>query len=213
MVYSTPVRNQSQLIRNSGFSTSNQNSSNKETTTWDWPISTRFRRPCELLVKCEFLLRGSKSFGSSEPKETNACNKWPVYQHPSSFVNSSRHMYPLGTYFFKTFYWCAFERYVFALFYQIIIVGERDAEDTKQLLRCVHSHYIPHKVLMLCDGKADGFLASKLNVFKTLERKDNRATAYVCENYTCHLPVNSVEELQKILSSASNWTTSILTLK
>ena len=83
-------------------------------------------------------------------------------------------------------------------------MGERDAEDTKQLLRCVHSHYIPHKVLMLCDGKADGFLASKLNVFKTLERKDNRATAYVCENYTCHLPVNSVEELQKILSSASN---------
>lgn len=83
---------------------------------------------------------------------------------------------------------------------QIIIAGDRDSQDTKDLLKCVHSHYMPNKVLMLCDGKQDGFLASKLSVFKTLERKDGKATAYVCENYTCSLPVNSVEELEKILS-------------
>ena len=40
-------------------------------------------------VSYEFALHGSDSFGSSEPKETNACNKWPVYQHPPNFVNSS----------------------------------------------------------------------------------------------------------------------------
>lgn len=83
---------------------------------------------------------------------------------------------------------------------QIIIAGDRDSQDTKDLLKCVHSHYMPNKVLMLCDGKQDGFLASKLSVFKTLERKDGKATAYVCENYTCSLPVNSVDELEKILS-------------
>ena len=85
-------------------------------------------------------------------------------------------------------------------FFQIIIAGDRDSQDTKDLLKCVHSHYMPNKVLMLCDGKQDGFLASKLSVFKTLERKDGKATAYVCENYTCSLPVNSVDELEKILS-------------
>ena len=85
-------------------------------------------------------------------------------------------------------------------FFQIIIAGDRDSQDTKDLLKCVHSHYMPNKVLMLCDGKQEGFLASKLSVFKTLERKDGKATAYVCENYTCSLPVNSVEELEKILS-------------
>lgn len=83
---------------------------------------------------------------------------------------------------------------------QIIIAGDRDSEDTKALLKCVHSHYIPNKVLMLCDGNQDNFLASKLSVFKTLERKGGKATAYVCENYTCTLPVNTVEDLEKILS-------------
>lgn len=83
---------------------------------------------------------------------------------------------------------------------QIIIAGDRDSQDTKDLLKCVHSHYMPNKVLILCDGKQEGFLASKLSVFKTLERKESKATAYVCENYTCSLPVNSVEELEKILS-------------
>jgi len=83
---------------------------------------------------------------------------------------------------------------------QVIIAGDRESEDTKELLKCVHSHYMPNKVLMLCDGKQDSFLASKLSVFKTLERKDGKATAYVCENYTCSLPVNTVEGLEKILS-------------
>ena len=59
---------------------------------------------------------------------------------------------------------------------------------------------MPNKVLMLCDGKEDSFLASKLSVFKTLERKDGKTTAYVCKDYTCSLPVNSVEELEKTLS-------------
>ena len=72
-------------IRNSRFSTFNQNSSKKETTTHDSPIYTRVCHPFELLVNCKFALRGYDSFRPSEPKETianslNACNvKWPVY--------------------------------------------------------------------------------------------------------------------------------------
>ena len=31
---------------------------------YDWPISTRVRRLCELLTNCDFALRGSESFGS-----------------------------------------------------------------------------------------------------------------------------------------------------
>ncbi|XP_068761701.1 spermatogenesis-associated protein 20-like isoform X1 [Montipora capricornis] len=83
---------------------------------------------------------------------------------------------------------------------QIIIAGDRESEDTKQLLKCVHSHYIPNKVLMLCNGKEESFLASKIAVFKTLVRKNGKATAYVCQNNTCSLPVNTVEALERTLS-------------
>ena len=40
--------------RDSRFSTFYQNSSNKETTTYDSPISIRFCRPWELLANCKF---------------------------------------------------------------------------------------------------------------------------------------------------------------
>ena len=104
-------------MRNLRFSTSNQNSSNKETTTYEWLIFTQ----CKLLANCEFSLCGSHSFESSEPKETNACIKWPVYQHPPSSANSSRHMYhwvPIflsDTYFKKSLHqytYCSFIHYL-----------------------------------------------------------------------------------------------------
>ena len=112
MVCSAPVSNQSKLTRlfhtDLRFSTFNQNSSNKEMTTYNWLISTCVCHPCELLVNCEFAPRGSDSLRSSEPKETNACNKWSVYQHLPSFVCS------LDTYFlFSVWQWKCQDRYLF----------------------------------------------------------------------------------------------------
>lgn len=50
------------------------------------------------------------------------------------------------------------------------------------------------------DGQNDSFLKSKLDILQTLSKKDSKATAYVCENYTCSLPVTSPEQLSKLIS-------------
>ena len=55
--------------------------------------------------------------------------------------------------------------------------------------------------MLICDGKQDSFLALKLFVFKALDRKDGKAMAYVFENNTCSLPVNTVRGREKILSN------------
>ena len=55
--------------------------------------------------------------------------------------------------------------------------------------------------MLICDGKQDSFLAFKLSVFKALDRKDGKAMAYVFENNTCSLPVNTVRGREKILSN------------
>ncbi|XP_077980427.1 spermatogenesis-associated protein 20-like [Glandiceps talaboti] len=83
---------------------------------------------------------------------------------------------------------------------QIIIRGERDAEDTKQLLECVHSFYIPNKILILADGNTDSYLYKTLELLPTLDKVEGKATAYVCENYACKLPVTTLEELEKLLA-------------
>uniref|UniRef100_A0AAY4BZR8 Spermatogenesis-associated protein 20-like TRX domain-containing protein n=1 Tax=Denticeps clupeoides TaxID=299321 RepID=A0AAY4BZR8_9TELE len=82
---------------------------------------------------------------------------------------------------------------------QIVICGEPDAEDTASLTSCVHSLFLPHKVLMLADADPDGFLRQRLSVLSTMMPLDGRAAAYVCQDYTCALPVTCPQELRRLL--------------
>uniref|UniRef100_A0A674G834 Spermatosis associated 20 n=1 Tax=Taeniopygia guttata TaxID=59729 RepID=A0A674G834_TAEGU len=83
---------------------------------------------------------------------------------------------------------------------QVVICGDPQGEDTKEMLHCVHSVFSPNKVLMVADGDNAGFLYRQLPFLASLERKDGKATAYVCSNFTCSLPVTSVQELRGMLS-------------
>ncbi|CAG2247566.1 Spermatogenesis-associated protein 20 [Mytilus edulis] len=83
---------------------------------------------------------------------------------------------------------------------QIILVGDPGSEDLTALIDCLNSHFIPNKVMIKSDGQNDSFLKSKLDILQTLTKKDGKATAYVCENYTCSLPVTSTEQLLKLIS-------------
>jgi uncharacterized protein YyaL (SSP411 family) len=79
---------------------------------------------------------------------------------------------------------------------QMIISGERDSPQTKELIRTVNEHYLPNSILILA-GPGKGY---KLMPFLNSIIMDSKiSSAYVCENYTCKLPVSSAEELKKIL--------------
>ncbi|XP_051530208.1 spermatogenesis-associated protein 20-like isoform X2 [Myxocyprinus asiaticus] len=82
---------------------------------------------------------------------------------------------------------------------QIVICGQPDAEDTASLISCVNSLFLPHKVLMLADGNTEGFLYQRLSILSTLVPQDGKATAYVCENFTCALPITCPQELRRLL--------------
>jgi uncharacterized protein YyaL (SSP411 family) len=83
---------------------------------------------------------------------------------------------------------------------QIVIAGKPGAADTMALLREVHQRYLPERILLLADG-GDGqkYLARRVAFFKDLMMIDGRATAYVCENYTCQLPVTTPAALGQLL--------------
>ena len=87
VVYLAPVRIQSKLTRlcRTEFEILNIQSARTVTTKRQQLTTGRPPVHANCLRTCEFALRGSDSFGSSEP---NACNKWPVYQHAPSFVNT-----------------------------------------------------------------------------------------------------------------------------
>ncbi|XP_056184378.1 spermatogenesis-associated protein 20 isoform X2 [Falco biarmicus] len=82
---------------------------------------------------------------------------------------------------------------------QVIICGDPQGEDTKEMLCCVRSVFSPNQVLMLADGDSTGFLYRQLPFLASLERKDGKATAYLCSNFACSLPVTSLQELRGML--------------
>ena len=82
---------------------------------------------------------------------------------------------------------------------EIALVGRKDGEDTKRLLATVYGRFLPNKVVCLldpADGTEVGDLASLL---KGKTQKEGRATAYVCQNFTCSAPVTEAGELGALL--------------
>uniref|UniRef100_A0A4W4FI17 Spermatogenesis-associated protein 20-like TRX domain-containing protein n=1 Tax=Electrophorus electricus TaxID=8005 RepID=A0A4W4FI17_ELEEL len=84
-------------------------------------------------------------------------------------------------------------------FKQVIICGQRDAEDTASLIACVNSLFLPYKVLILADGNTEGFLYQKLPILSSLVQQNGKATAYICQDFTCALPVTCPQELKRLL--------------
>jgi uncharacterized protein YyaL (SSP411 family) len=84
--------------------------------------------------------------------------------------------------------------------WQIVIAGKRDSEEAAALLKEVHRHFLPNKILLLADG-ADGqrYLEEKLEALRGMKPVGGRAAAYVCENFTCMAPVTDVAALGKML--------------
>lgn len=83
---------------------------------------------------------------------------------------------------------------------QIVIAGQPGATDTHALLREVHAHYLPNKVVLLADGAAgQKSLGERLEFLRTVGPIDGHAAAFVCENFVCQLPVTEPEKLRDLL--------------
>ncbi len=83
---------------------------------------------------------------------------------------------------------------------QIVIAGELSEEDSRELLREVHSRYLPNATLLLADGRENQDVLEKtLPFLKTVRKIEGRATAYVCEDFSCKMPVNTREALAGLL--------------
>ena len=82
---------------------------------------------------------------------------------------------------------------------EIAIVGRRDSEDTRLLLSAVHGRFLPSKVICLLDPEAGSDAADLIPLLAGKTRKDGRATAYVCQDFTCSAPVMDADELGRLL--------------
>lgn len=85
---------------------------------------------------------------------------------------------------------------------EIALVGEPEDPAMQQLLRVVHSRYLPNKVLALRRPK-DTQVETLIPLLQGKEMQDGRPMAYVCRNFTCQEPVTEPEKLREQLELAT----------
>jgi uncharacterized protein YyaL (SSP411 family) len=84
---------------------------------------------------------------------------------------------------------------------EIVIVGQAGADDSHALLREVWKRYLPNKVVAQTAG-SDAEATSVVPLLHDRPALGGRATAYVCENYSCLQPVTTAAELATQLETA-----------
>jgi len=86
----------------------------------------------------------------------------------------------------------------------VVIAGRPETSDTLEFLREVNHRYQPNQIVILADGGAGQvYFTKKVEFFKDFHPIDEKATAYVCENYACQLPTNDLALLSQLLDKAS----------
>jgi len=87
---------------------------------------------------------------------------------------------------------------------EIVLLGAPGAADTQAMLRAIHQQYLPNKTLLQIDPRhATTVLEASPLLRDMLAGKtqvDGKATAYVCHNFTCSLPVTEPEALNALLA-------------
>ncbi|QGQ96749.1 thioredoxin domain-containing protein [Paenibacillus psychroresistens] len=83
---------------------------------------------------------------------------------------------------------------------EVVIAGDLNAEDTQAMIRAIQTRYAPNTLIMVNptgDGKAE--VEALIPLMQGKNALGGKATAYVCENFSCQSPTSSIEELLDIL--------------
>ena len=80
---------------------------------------------------------------------------------------------------------------------EIAVIGDSDSGDTKALLRAIWSRYVPNKVVAAASER-DERAARLVPLLRERPKIEGKATAYVCDNYTCLAPVTDSAELSRL---------------
>ena len=84
----------------------------------------------------------------------------------------------------------------------VVLAGDPAAADFRALAAVLHEKLGPRRVLLCADGAVgQRWLAERKPYLAEMKPVDGRATAYVCENFTCRAPVTDPAELRRQLNA------------
>jgi uncharacterized protein len=88
---------------------------------------------------------------------------------------------------------------------QVVIAGKPDSADTSALLREINRRFQPNAILILADGgSGQAFFTQKIEFFKDVRPIDDKATAYICQNFVCQLPSSDLAVISRLLDTGKS---------
>jgi hypothetical protein len=78
---------------------------------------------------------------------------------------------------------------------QFVVVGTLGRADTEIMFATIRKRFLPVKIVLLTDGAPGHFLEQYQPFLADLSQQENKATVYLCENFSCRLPTSDPAEL------------------
>lgn len=83
---------------------------------------------------------------------------------------------------------------------QIVLAGNPTAYDTQTLRDIINQTFRPHSIVLFADGAAgQAYLAQHEATYEAMQLIEGKATAYICEDFTCERPTNDPEVVRELL--------------
>ena len=84
---------------------------------------------------------------------------------------------------------------------QVVIAGEPGDPEAVEMLRTMHSRFLPNTVSLLVNDRSRELLSSYNPVVAEMNPINGKPSAYVCENFACQLPTSDPERFAELLGS------------
>ncbi len=89
--------------------------------------------------------------------------------------------------------------FLFSASTEVVIVSDHKDNHAIKGINLIRSVFNPNKVVILKSDNTTTDYSELLSFTNFMKMKDNNTTFYVCRDYTCNQPVNSLIELEKLL--------------
>lgn len=81
---------------------------------------------------------------------------------------------------------------------EVVLTSRTNDGDLNSYINIINNEYLPFSIVIV--NTEDKNISSINRFVRNQTTIDGKATAYVCQNYTCQKPVNDIEEFKKLLN-------------
>ncbi len=87
---------------------------------------------------------------------------------------------------------------------EIVIVGNLENAETKNMISFINDRFIPGKVLLLKPEKNSERITDIAVYTKDMEMIDTKTTVHICQNHSCKLPSNDIDKIKEQIETLSH---------